>query len=99
MKQNFSSITSKGIVTSREFWKTLKPTLTNEGCLDNSDIMLIGDNEMITDDKRLANLFAEHYINILERSSGLKPGEIVCHNEDSDKRIVLHNIIIKAIPA
>ena len=28
---------------------------------------------MITDDKRLAKLFNEHYINIAERSSGLKP--------------------------
>ena len=57
--------------------------------------MLRGDNKMITDDKRLAKLFNEHYINIIERSSGLKPEKIVCHNEDFDKRIVLHNIIKK----
>ena len=43
---------------------------------------------MSTDDKRLANLFNEHYINIAERSSGFKPKKIVCHNEDFDKRIV-----------
>ena len=56
MKQYFSNITSKGTVTNREFWKTMKPFLTNKGCLDNSDIMLRGDNEMITD-KCLAKLF------------------------------------------
>ena len=50
---------------------------------------------MITDDKRLAKLFNEHYINIVERSSGLKSEKIVYHNEDFDKRIVLHNIIKK----
>ena len=95
MKQYFSNITSKGTVTNREFWKTMKPFLTNKGCLDNSDIMLRGDNEMITDDKRLAKLFNEHYINIIERSSDLKPEKTVCHNEDFDKKMVLHNIIRK----
>ena len=44
------------IVTKSEFWKTILEFLTNKGCLDNSDIMLRGDNEMITD-KRLAKLF------------------------------------------
>ena len=34
--------------------------------------MLSGDNEMITDDKCLAKLFNEHYLNIVEQSSGLK---------------------------
>ena len=95
IKQYFFNITSKGIVTNREFWKTMKPFLTNKGCLDNCDIMLRGDNKMITDDKRLAKLFNEHYINIVERSSGLKPEKIVCHNEKFDKIIVLHNIIKK----
>ena len=73
----------------------MKPFLTNKGCLDNSEIILRVDNKMITDDKRLAKLFNEHYINIVEQSSGLKPEKIVCHNEDFDKRIVLHNIIRK----
>ena len=93
MKQYFSNITSKGIVTNREFWKTMKPFLTYKGCLNNSDIMLRSDNEMMTDDNRLEKLFKEYYINIVERSSGLKREKIVCHNEDFDKKIVLHNII------
>ena len=70
IKQYFSNVTNRGIVTNREFWKTMKTFLTNKGCLDNIDIMLRGDNEMIIEDKRLAKLFNEHYINIVERSSG-----------------------------
>ena len=46
IKQYFSNITSKGIVTNREFWKIMKPFLTNKGCFDNSDIMLRVDNEI-----------------------------------------------------
>ena len=73
----------------------MKPFLTNNGCLDNSDIILRGDNEIITDDKRLTNIFNEHYINITEWSNGLKPEKIICHNEDFDKKTVLHNIVKK----
>ena len=43
----------------------------------------------------LAKLFDEHYINIEDRSSGLKPEKIVCQNEDFDKRLVLYDIIKK----
>ena len=50
----------------------MKTFLTNKGCLDNIDIILRGDNEMIIEDKRLAKLFNEHYINIVERFSGYK---------------------------
>ena len=50
---------------------------------------------MITDYKHLAKLFNEHYITIVEQSSGLKPEKIVCDHENFDKRIVLHIIIKK----
>ena len=80
-------------MANKEFWRTMKPFLTNKGCLDNCDIMLRGNNNTIADDKRLNKHFNEYYINIVERSSNLKPEKIVCHNEDFDKGIVLHNII------
>ena len=51
IKQYFSNITSKGIVTNKEFWKTIKPFLTNKGCLENSDIMLINGDEIVTSDE------------------------------------------------
>ena len=38
------------MVTNKEFWKSIKPSLTNKGCLENSDIILINDDEMVTDD-------------------------------------------------
>ena len=31
IKQYFFNITSKGIVTNKEFWKMIKPFLTNKG--------------------------------------------------------------------
>ena len=74
--QHFSKITSKGIMTNKQFWKTMKPFLTNKGCLENNDIILLDGEEMITNDRILAKRFNEHYINIVERSSGFKPSKM-----------------------
>ena len=54
----------------------MKPFLANIGCLENSDIMLRDDEKMITDDKKLVQLFNDHYINIAERSCGSKPERV-----------------------
>ena len=57
-------------MTNKEFWKTIAPFLTNKGCLENSNIMLINDDDMVTNDKTLAKTFSEYYINIVKRPSG-----------------------------
>ena len=69
--QHLPKITSKGIMTNKQFWKTIKPFLINKGCLANNDIILLDGEEMITNDRILAKSFNEHYINI-KRSSGFK---------------------------
>ena len=53
----------------------MKPFLTNKGCLENNDIILLDGEEMITNDRILAKRFNEHYINIVERSSGFEPSK------------------------
>ena len=42
----------------------MKFFLTNNGCLDNCDIMLRGDNKIIKYDKRLAKLFNERMLTL-----------------------------------
>ena len=76
--------------TNKEFWKTIKPFLTNKGCLENSDIMLI--NDMINDDKTLAKTFNKNYSNTVERSSGLKPEKMEFENSLNNNRNILHSI-------
>ena len=80
-------------MTNKEFWKTIKPFPMNKDCLENSDIILINDYEMVTDDKTLAKTFHEHYINIVERSSGLKPEKMEFDNSLNTSRNILHSII------
>ena len=62
----FSRITSQGIMTTKQFLKTMKPSQTNKACLENNDILLYGE-EIITNDRILAKCFNEHYINMVER--------------------------------
>ena len=57
----------------KEFWNFNKPFLRNKGLSKNNDITLKNKKEIITDEKKLANLFNNTYINIVEISSGIKP--------------------------
>ena len=63
--------TSKGIVTNREFWKKMKLFLTNKDCLDKSELLLGGDNEIITDDKSLANFLVSIILTLQNRPVAL----------------------------
>ena len=91
----FSNITSNGIITNKNFWKAIKPFLTNKGCLEKSDIMLRDDEKMITDDKKLVQLFNDHYINIVERSCGFKPEKVEFDFGSCNKNWVLSSILDK----
>ena len=51
----------------------MKPFITNKGCVENNGINLLDGKEMITTDRIISKRFNEHYINIVERSSGFKP--------------------------
>ena len=52
-------------------------------------VMLIKHDDMITDDKTLAKTFNEHYINTVERSSGLKPEKMKFENSLNTSRNIL----------
>ena len=51
--------------------------LTNKGCLENNDIIFRDGEEISTNDRILAKRFNEHYVNIVERSSGFKPSKML----------------------
>ena len=76
IKQHLAKITEKGIATNWEFWNFFKSFLTDKGVPKNNDIALKNKKEIITDEKKLANLFNSHYINIAEISSGINPETI-----------------------
>ena len=64
------------MTTNKEFWNFIKPFLTNKGFSKNNDITLKNKKEIVTDEKKLADLFNSHYIHIVEITSGIKPETI-----------------------
>ena len=68
-----NNITKTGIIANKNFWTFTQPFLTNKGFLENKDITLIEGSKIITSERELAKTLNEHYINIVEKSSGIKP--------------------------
>ena len=70
-KFNFNKVTSKSFVSNKAFWNTLKPFLTNKGFLTNENITVKHKDKIVTDNSKLAHLFNNYYINIVENTSGM----------------------------
>ena len=76
IKTYLSKATENGVNTNKEFWKIIKPFLTNKGFLSRNEITLIENDEDITEEKILAGKFNNHYTNIAERSCGVRPKKL-----------------------
>ena len=60
-------------MNNKNFWKVIKPLLTNKGFIDGNEITIVDGDEIISEEKELVKIFNEHYINIVEKTCGLKP--------------------------
>ena len=92
IKDYFTKITKNGIVTNKNFWKTMKPFLTNKGNLENPEIMLQNKGNLVSDESVLVKTFNEHYINIVGKSCGKKPTNISQEYGDMSDTDAIHLI-------
>ena len=94
MKLYLHKLAADGTITNKSFWKFIEPFLKNKNCHAQNNITLIQNDEIITEEKDLLETFNKHYINIVERSSGIKPVDVtMMHNIcDNDTAI---NVIIE----
>ena len=51
----------------------MKPLMTNKGIFATNLITSEEDGELISDEKDLAEIFNNHYVNIVENTVGVKP--------------------------
>ena len=72
--------------TNQDFWKLIKPFLTNEGFLENVEIMLAEKGRIVTEEKELVRFFMEHCINIVKRSCATKPTNLAKEQEIEDNK-------------
>ena len=65
-------------MNNKNFWDTIKPFMTNKGFSPLSSLAIENQNgELITDPTTLAKTFNNHYINIVENCSGMKPESVI----------------------
>ena len=74
----FKEATKNEVMSNRTFWKTVKPFLTNKGCMTNDCVNIEKDGDILRDKKVVVELFIENYINIVWKqiSSGKKPSSL-----------------------
>ena len=93
-KSYFDKVTSKGFVSNEAFWNTVKPFLTNKRFLTNENITIKHKDKIVTDNSKLAHLFInDHYINIVESTSGIPPENIGNPECKSDDHLTVAKII------
>ena len=90
-KEHFEKILSKGIITNKEFWEKVAPSLSSKDPKHTNNIILEESNELITDDTKISEILNDQYINIVEKSTGNPPlvlGNLDLSNKESiDKYI------------
>ena len=84
-KSQFDKVISKGFVRNKAFWNIVTPFLTNKGFLANENINIKHNDKIVTDNSKLAHLSNNHYINIVENTSGIPAkniGKPECKSDD-----------------
>ena len=93
----FKEATKDGIMTSKKFWRTVKPFLTNNVCVSNDFIDIENESKLICNEEKLVQLFNEHYINIVEKSSGKKPLSPGNSSDASQDKIQLKKLFLHIV--
>ena len=82
-------------MSNEEFWDLVNPFLSIKGGLMSSDISLVNNETIVTNDKELTKIFNDPYVNIVEKSSGKKPISLAKDTGFSDDRQIVRLILDK----
>ena len=93
IKSYFQDISKEGLVTNKSFWNFVKSFLTNKSCHTQNEIMLIVNGKIIVAASGLVEIFNDHYITIVEKSSGQKPCNYVSDRNSLEDDVVINEIV------
>ena len=79
IKEDLKKTSSNLKGRSKPFYDMIKPYLTNKGALCSNDITLLENNILISNEKELADIFNDYYINIVKYSCDKEPTNIADH--------------------
>ena len=81
-------------MTSKKFWRTVKPFLTNNGCISTDFIGIENEGKLICSEHEIVELFNEHYyIYLVEKPSGKKPLSLGNPSDASQDEMKVKEII------
>ena len=95
IKKKFSNTISCGVISSKDFYKLVKPYLSEKGALTNNDITLVDDDEIVTDRKRIVEIFNKYYVNIVKIATGKSP--ISIKDNEENRNCTNEEIVLKII--
>ena len=70
VKRYFVNKCQSGIMTSKEFWKTVRPFISHKTNTNNCHIILSENNVLVKDRGHVADILNEYFINIAEYTVG-----------------------------
>ena len=71
----FSNLDSNRASTSKSFWKTCKPLFSSKLCNTEERIVLLEQNEILSDELAIANCFNNYFVNITNTLPIIKWGQ------------------------
>jgi len=93
-KAYFDKTLTNNNMTNKNYWKLMKPFLSEKGGNYGTKITLKENGIMVSDEKELAHIFNDQYVNIVEKTTGDPP--ISIHNDGLDVKnitITINKII------
>ena len=70
IKEHFSKLCENGVIRETTFWSSIKPFKSNKGCRNNSNLNLLVDGVIISDELKVANTFKHFCVNIVQNICG-----------------------------
>ena len=92
-KSYYHKVTRKGLVSNKAIWNAAKSFLTNKGFLTSENITIKHKDKIVTDNSKLAQLFNNHYTNVIESTSGMPSENIGNPKCKSDDHLTVAKII------
>ena len=75
-KAYFDKTLTNDNMTNNNYWKLVKPFLSEKGGSYGTKITLKEKGVMVSDEKEIAHIFNDHYVNIVEKTTGAPPESV-----------------------
>ena len=79
-KDFFNNLDVKCVTDNKQFWKTVKPCLTNK-TLKDERTTLIENEKVLSDERELVKIFNEYFLNIVSNLDIQRPPNITLHHD------------------